>query len=316
MQISLPDYKKIASAARKNEVFVEKKEIEDALSWIQKSRAKFSLKSGPCQKGDWIETRLKIKDERLKISEPEMKDSFILGEGNLIPGLEEKIIGMAAGQEKEISLTFPENRLRPDLTGKEANVLLKVISVQKMELPEINDNFVRGLGKFENLSELEKSIKQGLEAEKEMEERQRIRAEILKEIRKKSEINLPQGLLKNEQSLMMEELKTNVANATQASFDDYLASVGKTEKEIYDSFLQGAEDRVKNLLILSEISKKENIQASQEEIQEESDRIIKKYQSIGKAEKEIDLAKLKLYTGITIKNEKTFHFLESFSKAL
>ena len=312
MRISLPDYKKIASAVRKNEIFVEEKEIKDALSWIQKSRAKFSLKQGPCQKGDWVEIRLKIAGQGL--SEPEIKDNFILGEGKFIPGLEEKLEGMTAGQEKEFPLFFPENHPRQDLAGKTADVSVKIVSIQKMELPELGDSFVRGLGKFENLNELEKSIKQGLKAEKEAEERQRVRPEILKEIREKSEIILPPNLIKNEQNLMLEELKANIAGLAQISFNDYLAKIKKTEREIYESFLPEAENRAKNILILGEIAKKENIQASLQEIQEETDKIFKKYPNIAKAEKEIDLAKLKLYTETMVRNEKTFQFLENFSQ--
>ena len=89
-QVVLPDYKKIASKIKKKEVIVEDKEIDSALKWLQKSRAKFSAKNGFAQKDNFVE----IEYSSPQISPEVQKDAFILGQGHFLPGFEEKIIGM------------------------------------------------------------------------------------------------------------------------------------------------------------------------------------------------------------------------------
>jgi trigger factor len=348
-EIKLADYKKIAFRIKKNEVLVEDKEVENALSWLQKSRAKFTLKSGPCQKGDWVEIEYFSKEIE---NERKINDAFILGEGHLISGFEENLLGMESGQEKEFPLIFPDNYLpkrsegwrradaprlpkrsegwrradapRPqkDIAGKKVNFKAKMKSVQKMELPEINDQFAKGLGKLENLDGLKKSLKEGLNLEKEMEESQRVREEILREISQNSEFQVPEILVIKEQERMLEFLKEEVSQKLGISFNDYLAKIKKSEKELLDSFLPEAREKVKNLLVLREISKKEKIDVSDEEIKEEINKIlkntdIKKAEGIDPHTKfgvGVDPEKLKDYTKEVLINEKTFKFLESLTQ--
>lgn len=316
-EANLPDYKKIASKIKKNKVLIEEKEIEETLLRIQKSRAKFSLKSGPCQKGDWVKIKSEIKNSSLvgssdykqksKISETE--DAFILGEGHLIPGIEEKLEGMKEGEEKEFSLVFPENHFQKNLAGQKVDFKIKLKLVQNMELPEINDQFARNLGNFENLDALKKSIKQGIYLEKEKEESWRVRQNILEKISQDSEVEIPEILVNRTKEQMLEGLKQYVSQNLRIAFEDYLDKIKKTEKELLDSFSTESKKRVKNSLILKEISKKENIEVLDEEIKAEIDKILKNYPDT----KRLDLGKLKDYTEEVIRNEKVLAMLESFA---
>jgi len=244
-EVSLPDYKKIASKVERKEISVEDKEIESALKWLQKSRAKFSAKNQPAQKGDFVE----IEYFSSQIGQEAQKDTFILGEGHFLQGFEEKIIGMKSGQEKE-NITLNKD-------GKEIILKVKVISVQNIGLSEINDEFAKSLGKFDNLDALKKSIKQGLVLEKEQAEKQRARQEILEKIGEKTKLEIPNVLIGNEQEQMLENLKKMVSERLKISFQDYIKKLGKTEKEVSDSFLLESQKKVRNYLILREIGKKE-----------------------------------------------------------
>jgi len=228
--MKLADYRKIAAGVEKRKVFVEEKEVEAALRWLQQSRAKFSLKNQPAQKGDFVE-----------IDCLGRKDAFILGQGHFVAGFEEAIVGMKAGEEKDSI----------------KDIKVKLISVQNIELPELTDDFARGLGDFRDLVALKKSVGEGLNLEKEQAERIRWRSEVLERISQQTECEVPENLVLEEQSSMIEKLKKQVPEFFKISFQEYLGKIKKTEKELSDSFLPLARKKVKNLLILKEVGKKE-----------------------------------------------------------
>ena len=149
-----------------------------------------------------------------------------------------------------------------------------------------------------------------LRAEKERIERERTRSEILEKIIQESEVELSQQMITTEQEQMLAGLKVQVPQILGISFEDYLKKINKTEKDLSVSFLPEAQKRVKNLLVLKAIGEKEKIEASEEEINKEMDKILQNYPDTGN----LDRAQLKEYTKEVILNEKTFQLLESFIK--
>jgi len=331
-EVELPDYKKIVSQIKKKEIFVNQEEIDDALNYIRKSRAKFSQLDRPAQEKDFVE--IEYESPRLKETQGEnskkIKDEFILGEGKLISGFESNLVGMKAGEEKEFSLTFPQNSLRKDLAGQKVDFKVKMIAVQKVELPEINDEFARGLGKFDNIESLKGNIKEGIIIEKEMQEKQRQRNEMLEKITQKSKIEIPEVLINLEKERLFKDFQQKInqsfstkggsppkadaslehASGGKTFFQEYLASIRQDEQSLRDSFLKEAEKKVKNFLILKEIGKKENILVNENEVEEETSKTIKNY-PVDFAKK-IDIDGLKEYIKGVIYNEKVFEKLESF----
>jgi trigger factor len=307
-EVRLPDYKKIASQTKRKKVIIEDREIDDALHWIQKSRAKLTLKNKPAEKGDFIEIDFSSPqiEEGLK-----RKDGFILGEGQFVSGFEENLIGMINGQEKDFSLKFPENYPKKEMAGKNFDFKVKINSVQKAELPEINDEWAKGLGNFKDLASFKNGIKEGLAMEKDIAEGQKIRQEIMTKLGEKVEIEIPELLIEREKNIMMDGFRAKIAEVLKIPFEEYLAKIKKSEKDIKNSFNEEAKRRVKYDLILREISIKEKINVSEDEIKEEVSKILKNF-SIDKA-KELDLEKLKLYIESEIKKEKTLKFLEKLS---
>jgi len=308
-EVKLPDYKEIASKVKPKEVFVEDKEIEKAINWLQKSRAKLSPKDGPAARGDFVE----IDFSSLQIENGKnYKDSFILGEGHFVPGFEEKLEGMQKDEEKEFSLKFPDDYLKKELAGKEAVFKVRMVSIQKIELPEITDDWAKSLGNFVSLAALRESIKEGIKIEKENEESIRVSQEILEKISENSKIEIPMYLIEMEKNRIMNNLKHRVSETLKISFNDYLVKIQKKEEELLESFKAEAEKNIKNFLILKEIAKIEKIDASNEEIENEINKIIKNY-DIDQVKK-LDLEKLKIYIEDEIKKEKTLKFLKNLIK--
>jgi trigger factor len=311
-KIELPDYKKIASKVKKRKVSVEEKEVKETLDWLQKSRAKFILKKGPAKKGDFVQIQYDIKEGDFLI-EKEIKDAFILGKGQYVSGFEENLEGMLNGQEKEFSLNLAKDYHKKEIAGKNLNFKVKMNSVQKVEFPEISDEFAKNLGNFENLEALKKSIKEGIFQEKKIRESQRVREEILEKIGQNLNFEIPEILIEEEKKIVLENLKKEVSENLKIPFPEYLEKIKKSEKELLDPLLPQIKTKIKNFLILREISKKENIEVSEKEVEEKVNQILKNYPTPKIAEKELDLDSLKEYIREEIKNEKTLKLLESCS---
>jgi trigger factor len=310
-KVDLPDYKKIASQIKKREVLVDDKDVEDTLKWIQQSKAVFTPLEREARFDDFVEIEYQSPQiESNKI----FKDKFLLGKAKFVSGFEENLKGMKKEEEKEFSVLFPKDYSNKLLADKKILFKVKMKLVQKMELPEINDGFALKFGKFENLESLKENLRQGIKKEKELEESQRVRNEILEKIAQDSKCESPESLVEIEKTHLLDDLKQRVSQGLQVSFDEYLTQIKKTEEEIKNSFLENAQKRVKNFLVLREIGKTENIMVFEEEIKEETSKILKKYSDIGDTKEKIDLDRLKDYTESVIYNEKVFKKLETFLK--
>jgi len=321
--VELPDYKEIAKTVKGKDISVTEEEVQDTLNYLQKTRAKLTLKNEPAEKKDFVEIKYSNKDIN---NGKEVDDKFILGEGGFMKGFEDGIVEMKAGEEKEISVKFPANSPKKDLAGKEGIFKVKMISVQKMELPEINDEFAKQLGQsarasreagapasaFDSLVALKKSMKEGITMEKKEAEKQRIRAEILDKIAEKAKFEMPEAMVEYEKQRLLEDLKNRIAGTIKISFEEYLASVKQTEEQLKQTYQKEAEKRLRGFLVLRELGKKENIEVSDKEVEEEVSKSIKNYSKEQLAK--IDINELKEYTKGVIHNEKIFQLLENLSK--
>jgi len=254
-KISLPDYKKIASEIKKEEVSVSEKEIDDAVFQLQKLRAKFIPLERPAQIGDFVEIEYTLSTEA-KIGNEKFKDSFLLGKGNFIPGFEQNLKGMKKNEEKEFSLA-----------DREVNFKVKMLEVKKMELPEISDSFAQNVGKFKKMSDLRKSIKERLKEEKTFAEQERRKSEILEKIAKLCSFEIPEILVFAEKERLFEDFKKGIKDSLKISFEEYLNKVKKDKKEIESNLFEVSQKRVKNFLILREIGKEEKIFVTDEEVE-------------------------------------------------
>ncbi len=289
--VELPNYKEIASKIKVKEIFVTEEEVQDALNYLQKTRAKFIAKDplAGSERGDFVEITYQSKDLE---NNKEAKDRFILGEGGMVKDFEENVVGMKAGEEKEFTVKIKE---------KDTTLRVKLVSAQKMELPEINDEFAKQLGAFDTLVALKASMKEGMTLEKYEEEKQRNRSEILEKIAEKSKMEVPETMVNYEKERLLEDLKNKIAETTKVTFEEYLATIKQTEDQIKETYQKEAEKRIRNFLVLREIGKKEGVEVLDEEVEEE----IKKMQK-----SEFDTAQLKEYTKGVIINEKIFKILE------
>lgn len=189
---------------------------------------------------------------------------------------------------------------------------------EKSDLPageaKITDEFAQSLGNFANVAALRESVQEGLQHEKEMQETDRLRQEIIEKVAQEANLDIPEILIEREKAVLLANTKKGMQDVLKMSFEDYVKQSGKSEQELLDSFAQEARLRVKKFLVVREVAKKEGIKPTEEEVKEEANKILQHYKSAKTATKDIDPARLREYTEGVIRHEKTLQFLEGFAK--
>ncbi|RJQ13560.1 trigger factor [Candidatus Parcubacteria bacterium] len=315
-KIKLADYKKIARellTQRPKEFEVSKEEIQKAIDWLLRSRAKYIAVDRGAKKGDFVEINFstRLADKELEGGSSQ-NHPMILGEGRFMKGFEEEIIGLKTGDHKNFSLVAPQNYYRQDLAGKTLDFDVSVRSVQEVLIPELSDEFAKGIGKFESVDGLKENIIQGLKDEKAVKERKDFETKLINEIAEKSEVNLPAALVDEEVEAMVVDMKNEVLQA-KLDFSQYLEQINQTEEILKKSLRPKAERNLKAALVLQGIAEKENIEVSQEEIDASFNNYLGRFKSIKQAKQEVDLSALKTYTENTLRNQKTLNFLEKIN---
>lgn len=311
-KVKLGDYKNIK--AKKREIGVGEDEVASALDWLRKSRAKYITVSRPCQKGDRVEVDFESFLVGVPLEDGSSKNHpLILGEGKFVPGFEDNVEGMKQDEEKNFSITFPQDYYKKDLAGQKIDFKVKMELVQKVELPELNDEFSKNLGEFPNLESLKKSIKDGLWREKEQKETQRFREEILEKIVEKSAMELPDVLIESELDKMVKELEVSLKNMG-LELEVYLEKIKKTVEDLKKDWRDMAQKRLKAALALREIAAKEDMSISDEEIKERINRdVLSQYSSEEEARKSVNMDEVEEYMRGAVRNEKTLELLEKIA---
>ena len=311
-EIVLSDYQKIAKqfAGEKKEVEITEDEIEKTLQWIRESRMEVAAVEREARDGDGVEVDFEIRHGGVKWENGESKNHpLVIGKKTFIPGFEEQLIGMKAGEEKNFSISLPDDWRDKALAGKAIDVHVTMKLVKERKIPELTDEFVKQLGAFESLDALKKNISDGILQEKKEKEQQRVRVLIIEAIAKEIQAEIPDILVERETEKMFNELKNGIEQMGM-KWEDYLLHIKKTTDEMKGEWREEAEKRVRVGLALREIAVKENINPTAEEIQKRSDEFLRKYESSEDAQKEIDPDRLQEYTKGILKNEKVFEFLE------
>lgn len=211
-----------------------------------------------------------------------------IGSGSFIPGFEDQLIGMKANEEKDITVTFPENYQAEDLAGKEAVFKVTVHSVKQRKLPELDDEFAKEVEekdqKFETLDDLRNYVVDTLTKEKTEEADQNAENELMSKVVDSAEVEIPDVMVEDELNQMVNDFKNRLAQQG-LTFDLYTQFTGQDEAKIREEMGKDAYNRVKVRLVLSEIAKQENMEVTDEELEEEFQTIANMYN--------MDLAKVK-----------------------
>ncbi len=187
---------------------------------------------------------------------------LVLGSGTFIPGFEDQLIGAKAGDELDVKVTFPEDYQAADLAGKEAVFATKVHEVQGAKDAEINDEFAKNFG-LDDLQALKDAVKGQFENELDMQSRMKLKRAILDELDKKHSFDLPAGMVEAEFANIWSQVQAE-KEAGQLDEED----AKKSDKQLEKDYRKIAERRVRLGLVLAEMGQKEEVQISNEELQQ------------------------------------------------
>ena len=186
---------------------------------------------------------------------------LVLGSGTFIPGFEDALIGVKAGEEKDVVVTFPENYQAAELAGKEAVFKTVVHEVQGEKEAELNDDLAKNFG-MEDLDALKKALREQMEAELDAQSRMRLKRAILDELDSKHDFELPASMVETEFQNIWNQVKAE-KEAGQLDEDD----AAKSDEELEADYRKIAQRRVRLGLVLAEMGQKENIDITNEELQ-------------------------------------------------
>jgi len=205
--------------------------------------------------------------------------SLEIGSNTFIPGFEEQIIGMKAGDEKDLDLTFPEDYGAKDLAGAKVVFKVKVNEIKEKKTRELDEEFFEDLGMegVDSEEKLKDEIKASITAQKEMEAENKYVDTILEEIGKNVEVDIPEEMVEEEVDRLMGRFEEQM-KMQGISLDLYYQFTNSDEKALRDQMEKEAYNNVLYRLMLEEIMNLEKVEVSEEEASKEAEELAKKYQ--------------------------------------
>lgn len=282
--VELPDIKKIR--IEKKNVNITDAQVDSVISDIQKMRAKEIISNEAAGKNDKIVVNMNMfafeEGERgAAIPGGEAKSHAVyLSENYYIPQLPEKLIGMKKGDKKSFNLRMPENHYQKDLAGKEICFEIEALDVYKRELPELGDEFAKGVGQ-ESMEKLRELVKNNLVQDAERKENDRYDVSLLNKLIEEAKFGeIPNVVIESEKDKMFRELEHGIQRRGQ-SMDEYLNALKKTKEELLNEWTDEAVKRAKIWFFMRSYAQENNINVGPEEIQAEKDAVIASFRNAG-----------------------------------
>jgi trigger factor len=264
--VKLADYKNIKLAKPKVEATA--KDVNDVIESLKNRLAERIDVDRPAKDGDEVNINFEGKDENGDaVAGADGKDyPLILGSKSFIPGFEENIVGMKAGETKEFKVTFPKDYSVAALQSKKVTFKVTANNVQELLEPKLDDEFAKKAGGAGTLKDLKDDIKKQVKSEKEFQAEQSYQNQLVQTITDKSKLEVPKTLVDDQIARMEEQEKQNLLYRG-ISWQEHLDQEGITEEQHRERQRPDAESRVKGGLVLSEIAKEEGLDVSAEEVE-------------------------------------------------
>lgn len=265
--IKVADYKKVKVA--KKAVKVTAKDVDEVIEQLKKREAEKKDVDRASKNGDQVWIDFKGIDAKTKeaISGADGKDyPLLLGSNTFIPGFENHLVGVKAGEEKTFSLTFPKDYGVKALQSRKVEFTVAVTKVQEVTEPKIDDAFAAKTGPFKTLADLKADVKKQLQTEKDYQADRQYTDALLTKITSDSKVSIPQVLVEEQIERLLNEQKQNIVYRGM-TWQEFLESQGLTEEQYKEQLRPDAEMRVKAGLVLGEIAEAEQVRVTPEELE-------------------------------------------------
>lgn len=292
-EVVLGEYKGLE--VQKDSVEVTEEEIEAELKKAQEQNAReVAIEDRPVKEGDIITLNYEGTIGGVPFSGGTADNQQLeIGSHSFIDTFEDQLVGMEIGDEKDVEVTFPEEYHSAEVAGKDAVFHVKVLGIKEKQLPEIDDDFAQDTTEFDSLEEYKQSIHDIIAGGKEEAAKNAMENALLAQIVESSEMDIPDAMIESQVDQMVEEFKQRISYQG-LSFEQYMQYSGQNLDAVREQMRPDAEKRIQGSLVLEKIADVENIEAGDEDLQKEFERMASMYQMeadqiasfMGDAEKE------------------------------
>ncbi|MCY8929654.1 trigger factor [Bacillus subtilis] len=276
-EVKLGEYKGLG--IEKDDTTVTDEDVQNELKALQERQAELVVKEeGAVEEGNTVVLDFEgfVDGEAFEGGKAE-NYSLEVGSGSFIPGFEDQLVGLEAGAEKDVEVTFPEEYHAEELAGKPAVFKVKIHEIKAKELPKLDDEFAKDIDEeVETLTELTEKTKKRLEEAKENEADAKLREELVLKASENAEIDVPQAMVDTELDRMLKEFEQRL-QMQGMNLELYTQFSGQDEAALKEQMKEDAEKRVKSNLTLEAIAKAENLEVSDEEVDAELTKMAEAY---------------------------------------
>ncbi len=264
-EVKLGEYKGITF--KKVEYNVKEADVKDELKRLQERNSRtVDVTDRAVESGDTVTIDYSGSVDGVKFEGGTAeKQPLTIGSNTFIPGFEDQIIGMKIGEERDITVKFPEDYHAENLKGKDSVFHIVLHEIKAKELPELTDEFIKDAVGAESLDAYKKEIKERLKKQNKDRAEREIEDEIVKKVTANAEVVIPEALIDNQIDQMVNEMSYRLSYQG-LKLEDYLKYVGKTMEEYRKGYYDQAKDLVKSQLVIGKIIEEEKIDATEDDV--------------------------------------------------
>lgn len=268
-EVELGDYKGLE--VEKEDTDVTEEDLNKAIEADLARKAELVVKEeGEVAEGDVVNLDFDgyVNEEAFEGGKAEGYDLEI-GSGQFIPGFEEQLVGTKVGDEKDVTVTFPEEYHAEELAGKEAVFKVKINEVKSKEVPELDDEMAKELDEsVDSVDAYKEKYKKDLQEQKTLQAENNMKESLIAQAVENAKVDIPEAMINTELDRMMQEFEQRIAQQG-LNLELYYQFSGQTEEQLKESMKADAEARVKTNLTLAAIAKAENIEISDTDVDAE-----------------------------------------------
>ena len=199
-----------------------------------------------------------------------------LGSNTFIPGFEDQLVGAKVGDDVDVKVTFPEEYQAKELAGKEAIFKCAFMKIEAKELPELDDDFAKDVSEFDTLAEYKEHVKTNLVEKKENEAKHAKEDAAVDKIIENAQMDIPEAMLETQCRQMLDDFSRRM-QSQGLSMDQYFQFTGMTAEKMMEDMKPQALKRIQTRLVLEKVAEVENIQPTEEEVNEEISKMAEAY---------------------------------------
>ena len=290
-EVTLGQYKGIE--VPKREVKVEESEVDAEVNRMAERNARIETVDRAAQMGDTVVIDFEGFEGGKPFQGGKAEDySLTLGSGSFIPGFEEALVGAVAGEERDVNVTFPENYAK-ELAGKPAVFKCKVHEVKESIKPELDDEFAKDVSEFDTLDALKNDIRERFTKSREEQNERAFESSAVQLAAANMTCNVPACMIDEQVDHQIEQFAYQLQSQGM-KMEDYTKMIGGDLNGLRQSMRPMAEQTVRSDILLSEIARAENLEVTDEEVEEELKKLAEQYQmELDKVKAAVDTAAVK-----------------------